>query len=173
MARQVILNDQTLLLAYRIRELRQRKFATAKDAATAFSATPSQWTNWESGSVAPFKSTLEKLAVFFDVDIKYFSIVPENWEMEKKGLLAKLQRSARKNKDRYVLPEPPFRFPASAPQPSPDKANEADEADVFLEITSLINAARNQVKKGTLAKETYEKNMALLAELLNLARSHT
>lgn len=160
---QDILTDDTLLVAYRLRELREKKFQTAKDAAAAFNATSSQWTNWESGSVAPFKSTLENFAQFFGVEIGYFTQRPENWNEVKRDYLAKLRRRARKNKDRYVLPDIPS---PSAEQQKPQKTS---EGDIFLEIASLINDARNQAKKGMLPKETYAKNMRFLADLIELS----
>lgn len=165
------LTDKALLLAYRIRELREKKYTTAKDAATEFGASPSQWTNWESATVAPFASTLQKIAAFFHVEVGYFSQKPENWDTEKRELLTRLRRYARKNKERYTLPDVPLAPSTPEPSQAPAKSDEGGEANVFLEIATLINNARKQVKEGTLAQATYEKNMKLLADLLELANS--
>lgn len=163
-----VLTDEAVLLAYRLRELREKTFQTAKDAAAAFNATPSQWTNWESATVTPFKSTLEKFADFFKVDIEYFSQKPENWNEEKRDFLAKLRRHARKNKDRYRVPD----MPSPTSDAEQRTAERTGDGDIFLEIASLINDARNQAKKGMFGKETYIKNMKFLSDLIELASEH-
>ena len=158
------LTNDMLLCAYRIREFRKKKYPTAKEAALGFSATPSQWTNWESALCMPFPSTLTKMADYLGVTVEDFSREPENWSAERKNFLADLRRRSRRKKDWYVLPE----IQQSAPQ-QPQAADSMDETDIFLEIVSLINDARKQVKKGTIAKETYDKNIKLLADLIELA----
>ena len=162
------LTDDMVLCAYRIREFRKRKYPTAKDAAAGFASTPSQWTNWEGALCAPFPSTLAKMADYLGVSVADFSTEPENWAAEKRSFLADLRRRSRKNKEWYVLSDVQ---PAVSPQPPPPGG--MDETDIFLEIASLINDARKQVKRGTLAKETYDKNIKLLADLIELASNHS
>ncbi len=90
------LSDEALVIAYRIREARARKFKTIKDAAEALPVEKTLWSHWENARVKPQKMTTEKIAALLGVSIDSFYQEPDDWEAEKSRFLTELTSRTRK-----------------------------------------------------------------------------
>lgn len=169
-----ILTDSALLVACRLRELREKNYDTAKSAAIAYGASASQWANWETATSEPFDSTIRKFADFFKVPVEHFTKEPENWDILKKEFLVKLQKRARKNKHRYLLATPPTS--AATPQESQagNTATKTGESvdELFMDIASRVTQAHKLMKNGDIDPNVYKTKMEFLADLLELVSKH-
>ena len=165
------LSDEALLIAYRIREARVKKYATVTDAAAAFPAERMLWGNWEKARVKPQKATMEKLASFLGVSVGYFSGEPDNWEEEKAKFLAELtNRTRAKTKKEYYSS-----FKASLPPVSNTQQNAGKKLDdieplaVFLQITRLITDAQTNLHDGKISQEAYDMHMRTIADMVKVS----
>jgi Predicted transcriptional regulators len=161
-------SDEALLIAYKIREARLKKYATAKEAAEKYGAGPSHWSHWETAMATPYKSALEKLAKFFGVNIDYFTTEPEDWESKKSEFLHELRGRARRQKDFYQSPDA---LPTDSGHDASHKGGEQGDAglDIFMQIVELVSKARKKVDDGLMDGQTYDRHMKTISNMIDVS----
>ena len=164
------LSDESLVMAYRIREARAKKYKTIKDAAQSLPVEKTLWSHWESARVRPQKSTMEKIAALLGVPVESFSRKPENWENEKGHFLAELTNRTRVKKDYYK--EYSSSLPNAEGESLPkagEKPGNPDPLSVFLQITRLITDAQTNVLEGRIPQEAYNTHMRMIADMVKIS----
>ena len=178
--RKKVLTEESLLVAYRMREARVKKYDTINDAATSFKVEKSLWRQWENAFVVPHRSMLDRVAKHLGVAIPYFHQKPDDWETVKEEFLLELIGRTKVNKD-YYQPlhqlykkrhsesgEAPTPATASVPTPVAESKNDSAELlNIFLQITRLITDARN--KADEIDPETYDTYMRTIADMAKLS----
>ncbi len=165
------LSEETLIIAYRLREARAKKFKTVKEAADALPAQKTLWSHWENAFVRPQDATIEKLAELLGVPIDFFRRKPEDWEAEKRRFLTELIGRTRVKKDYYNAFKASLRNVRDDGQTpeSESKPKETDALGVFLQITGLIADAQNRVARGEINRETYQTHMRMIADMVKVS----
>ncbi len=160
------LSEEALILAYRIREARLKKYKTVKEAAELFPVEKTLWGFWETARVTPQERTMEKLSAFLDVSIDFLHQKPENWNVERKRFLAELIRRIKGFKDYYkgALPDAD-----DGESPQRDTSDNATPLAIFLQITRLITDAQADVYAGKISRESYETHMRMIADMAKLS----
>jgi transcriptional regulator with XRE-family HTH domain len=164
------LSDETLIIAYRLREARANKFKTIKEAADALPAQKTLWSHWENAFVRPQDATIEKLADLLGVPVDFFRRKPEDWDAEKRRFLTELIGRTRVKKDYYNTFKASLRNTHDDGQMPPEsKPKETDALGVFLQITGLIADAQNRVAQGEIDRETYQTHMRMIADMVKVS----
>ena len=159
-------SDKDLIIAYRIREARTKKYRTVTEAAELFPVDRGLWGNWEAARIRPQQRTIEKLASFLGVPAGRFSEEPENWKTEKALFLDRLTDRSKTRQDYYEL----FDTPQPQSQESQKAADPADDPlAVFLQITQLISDAKGNVTNGKISQETYDTHMRMISEMAKIS----
>ena len=167
------LSEETLVIAYRIREARSRKFKTIKDAADALPVQKTLWSHWENAFVRPQDATLEKIAELLDAPVSFFHSKPENWEAEKRLFLTELIGRTRVKKEYYnsfktSLQNAP-QDDSQIPPEIENKPKGGDALGIFLQITGLIADAQNRVAQGEIDQETYKTHMRMITDMVKVS----
>jgi hypothetical protein len=169
-----VLTEETLLIAYNIREARTKKFNTINDAAVSLKVEKSLWRQWESALVTPQRLMFEKVAKHLDVAVSYFHQKPGDWETVKEDFLRELIGRTKVNKEYYLPLHQLFKQSArgsgNGEQAVPAAGNKQDNAEllgIFLQITRLITDARNKAHK--VDPETYDTHMQTIADMAKLS----
>lgn len=169
-----VLTEETLLIAYNIREARTKKFNTINDAAVSLKVEKSLWRQWESALVTPQRLMFEKVAKHLDVAVSYFHQKPGDWETVKEDFLRELIGRTKVNKEYYFPLHQLFKQSArgsgNGEQTAPAAGNKQDNAEllgIFLQITRLITDARN--KAHEVDPETYDTHMQTIADMAKLS----
>jgi len=169
-----VLTEETLLIAYNIREARTKKFKTINDAAVSLKVEKTLWRQWENAFVTPQKAMFLKVAKHLDVTVAYFHQKPDNWETVKEDFLRELIGRTKVNKEYYLPLNQLFKQSAGGTgndgQAAPGDANKHDNAEllgIFLQITRLITDARNKAHEVDSA--TYDTHMQTIADMAKLS----
>ena len=167
------LSDDTLIVAYRLREARSKKFRTIREAAESFPAMKTLWSHWENAYVRPNGATIEKLADFFGVPVDFFRQRPENWESERRLFLAELlgRTNTSAKKDYYNAFKTTLQNAhdeGRTPTAVGSKPGGGDALSIFLQITRLISDAQNKVMQGEIEQEAYYAHMQMIADMVKV-----
>jgi transcriptional regulator with XRE-family HTH domain len=168
-----ILTEDTLLVAYNIKEARGKKYDTINAAAVSLKVEKSLWRQWENALVTPQRSMLQRVAKHLEVDVAYFQQKTDDWDTVKAEFLQELIGRTKVNKEYYLPLHHAFKEAARNPgddgqaAPPEDRRGDSELLGIFLQIARLIADARS--KAHEVDQETYDTHMRTIADIAKLS----
>lgn len=176
-----VLTEDSLLIAYNIKEARIKKYDTIFDAAASLKVEKGLWRRWENAAVTPQKSMMQRVAKHLGVAVSAFHQKPDDWESIKAEFLMQLIGKTKVKKEYYQPLYQSFKNAGhgsgdseqsispfeNAQRHMKDKQGNAELLSIFLQITRLITDARNKAHEAD--QETYDMHMRTIADMAKLS----